>query len=260
MSIPKIIHYCWFGGKPKPPLAEKCIQSWKKHCPDYEILEWNEDNFDISTAPLYVRQAYEAGRWAFVTDYVRLKAMLEMGGIYMDTDVEVLKPLDPYLHHDAFAGFEHPTRVQTGLLACSKDFPLFHEFISYYDTASFLKEDGTVDITTNVQILTDLCVKHGLKPDGSYQVVDGFAVYPTEYFCPVDYDTEKLRKTRKTVVIHWFAASWHTEEELRILREEKLRQKKEKYSNIRYSIGNSLFGEKGYEKLKSIIKRPRSRE
>ena len=255
MSIPKIIHYCWFGGKPKPKLAEKCIKSWQKFCPDFQIIEWNESNFDITTAPLYVRQAYEVGRWAFVTDYVRLKAMLEMGGIYMDTDVEVIKPLEPYLHHRAFAGFETASRVQTGLLACEKDFPLFQEFLSYYDTARFLKEDGTHDTTTNVEILTKLCVRHGLKLDGRQQVVDGFAVYPTEVFCPVDYDTEKLHKTRKTVVIHWFAASWHTEEEERFLREEKLRQKRERNSNIRYAIGNKLFGEQGYEKLKAMLKR-----
>ena len=107
MSIPKIIHYCWFGGGPKPKLAQKCIASWKKYCPDFEILEWNEGNFDVSTAPLYVRQAYEAGRWAFVTDYVRLKALTELGGVYMDTDVEVVKPLEPFLQQEAFAGFEH---------------------------------------------------------------------------------------------------------------------------------------------------------
>ena len=105
MSIPKIIHYCWFGGKPKPELAQKCIKSWKKFCPDYEIMEWNESNFDVTTAPLYVQQAYCLKRWAFVSDYVRLKALVEMGGVYMDTDVEVIKPLDPYLHHEAFAGF-----------------------------------------------------------------------------------------------------------------------------------------------------------
>ncbi len=255
MSIPKIIHYCWFGRKPKPPLAEKCIRSWKKFCPDYEIIEWNEDNFDLSDTPLYVRQAYEAGRWAFVTDYVRLKAMLEFGGIYMDTDVEIIKPLDPYLYHEAFAGFEHPTRIQTGLLACRKDFPLFREFLAHYDTAVFLKEDGTQDSTTNVKVLTDLCVRHGLKPDGTYQVVDGFAVYPTEYFCPVDYDTEKLRKTRKTVVIHWFASSWHSEAEAQYRIDERNRRKYERISGIRSKIGRAIFSPQGYEKLKAMIKR-----
>lgn len=112
MSVPKIIHYCWFGGNPKPKLAEKCIKSWKKFCPDYQIIEWNEENFDVSAAPEYVRQAYAAKRWAFVTDYVRLKAMTEMGGIYMDTDVELVKPLTPFLAHDAFAGFETDASVQ----------------------------------------------------------------------------------------------------------------------------------------------------
>ncbi len=255
MSIPKIIHYCWFGGKPKPELAQKCLQSWKKFCPDYEIIEWNEDNFDISSAPLYVRQAYSVGRWAFVADYARLKALTEMGGIYMDTDVEVIKPLDKYLHHRGFAGFENPSRIQTGLLACEKDFPLFREFMAYYDTASYLLPDGSHDITTNVEILTNLCKKYGFQPNDRYQEVQGFAIYPREVFCPVDYETEKLRKTRKTVTIHWFAASWHTEEELRILREEKQRLKYEKASNFRYKIGTTLLGEKGYEWLKALVLR-----
>lgn len=255
MAIPKIIHYCWFGGKPKPPLAEKCLKSWRKFCPDYEILEWNENNFDISAAPLYVRQAYEAGRWAFVTDYVRLKALTEMGGIYMDTDVEVVKPLTPYLQHQGFAGFESPSRIQTGLLACEKDFPLFREFLSYYDTASYYNPDGTENITTNVEVLTSLCEKYGLIPNNTFQTVQGFAVYPTEYFCPVDFDTEKLHRTRKTVVIHWFAASWHTQEELEEIQAERLRQKREQQSQFRVKAGHALLGEKGYEKLKSLIKR-----
>lgn len=253
MSIPKIIHYCWFGRKPKPPLAEKCIKSWKKFCPDYEIIEWNEDNFDISTAPLYVRQAYEAGRWAFVTDYVRLRGLTEMGGIYMDTDVEVVKPLDSFLQHEAFAGFENPARIQTGLLACRKGFPLFLDFMAHYDTALFYRPDGTQDTTTNVEVLTNLCLKRGFVPNDKFQVVEGFAIYPREVFCPVDFETEKLHRTRKTVTIHWFASSWHTEEEAEQLRKEKLQRKKERNSNLRHGIGTKLFGEKGYAKLKSVL-------
>lgn len=255
MSIPKTIHYCWFGGKPKPELAEKCIRSWKKYCPDFEILEWNEHNFDVSEAPGYVQQAYACKRWAFVSDYVRLKALTEMGGVYMDTDVEVIRPLDPYLKHTAFAGFERIDRVQTGLLACEKGFPLFQDFLAHYDTASFRKEDGSVDITTNVEVLSNLCLQRGMVCNDQFQIVDGLAIYPREIFCPVDFDTEKLNRTRKTVTIHWFSGSWHTEEELEAMRQEKLQQKREKMSNIRYAIGNKLFGEKGYEKLKKILKR-----
>ena len=253
--IPKIIHYCWFGRKPKPKLAEKCIKSWKKYCPDYEIIEWNEDNFDVSAAPLYVRQAYEAGRWAFVTDYVRLLGMLKMGGIYMDTDVEVVKPLDPYLKHEAFAGFEADDRVQTGLMACEKGFPLFEEFLHHYDDASFLNPDGSANVTTNVTVLTNLCRKYGLVTDGRFQTVAGLTIYPKEVFCPVDFDTEKLHKTRKTVTIHWFSASWQTEEERKALEAERKWQRDEKIRVARYTVGRKLFGDKGYEKLKSILKK-----
>lgn len=255
MSIPKIIHYCWFGGKPKPKLAEKCLQSWKKFCPDYQILEWNEDNFDISTAPMYVRQAYEAGRWAFVTDYVRLRGLTELGGIYMDTDVEVIRPLDPFLEQKAFAGFEHVERVQTGLLACEKGFPLFLDFLRYYDDATFLRPDGTVDTTTNVEVLTNLCRQRGLVLNDRFQVVEGLAIYPREVFCPVDFDTKKLKKTRKTVTIHWFSGSWHTQEELNAMAEEKRQQRRERQSNLRVAIGSKLLGETGYERLKAILKR-----
>lgn len=255
MSIPKIIHYCWFGGKPKPELAQKCINSWKKYCPDYEIVEWNERNFDISTAPTYVRQAHAVGRWAFVTDFVRLQALTEMGGIYMDTDVEVVKPLDPYLHHRAFAGFESAKGIQTGLLACESGFPLFREFMKFYDTASFLRPDGTHDTTTNVQILTDLCLARGFQLNNKFQELDGLAVYPKEVFCPVDFDTKKLKKTRKTCTIHWFSGSWHTEEELAAETEEKRRQREDKRSRFRYGIGKAIFGENGYAKLKRILKK-----
>ena len=255
MSIPKILHYCWFGGKPKPPLAEKCIRSWKKFCPDFEIQEWNESNFDLEQVPAYVRQAYEAGRWAFVSDYVRLRALTEVGGVYLDTDVEIVRPLDPFLKHEAFAGFEHLERVQTGVLACRKGFPLFQEFLAYYDTAVFRRPDGSMDTTTNVEILTGICRKKGLVFNDAFQVVDGLAVYPREVFCPVDYDTMKLKKTRKTVTIHWFSGSWQTQEDLRILEEERRWKRREQRSNLRVAIGSRLFGASGYEKLKTLLRR-----
>ena len=254
MAIPKIIHYCWFGGNPKPKLAEKCIKSWKKYCPDYEIVEWNEDNFDLSATPNYVRQAMEAGRWAFVTDYVRLRALTEQGGVYMDTDVELVRPLDPYLKHQAFAGFEHPERVQTGLLACEKEFPLFQEFLHHYDNISFLLPDGTADTTTNVQVLTDLCLSKGLVLNDRLQTVAGLTIYPKEIFCPVDFDTKVLKKTRKTVAIHWFSGSWQTEEERQYLEAEARRLAAERRSERRVAIGTRLLGEKGYEKVKSILR------
>ena len=254
MAIPKIIHYCWFGGNPKPKLAEKCIKSWKKYCPDYEIVEWNEDNFDLSATPNYVRQAMAAGRWAFVTDYVRLRALTEQGGVYMDTDVELVRPLDPYLKHQAFAGFEHPERVQTGLLACEKEFPLFQEFLHHYDNISFLLPDGTADTTTNVQVLTDLCLSKGLVLNDRLQTVAGLTIYPKEIFCPVDFDTKVLQKTRKTVAIHWFSGSWQTEEERQYLEAEAKRLAAERRSERRVAIGTCLLGEKGYEKVKSILR------
>lgn len=255
MSIPKIIHYCWFGGNPKPKLAEKCIKSWKKYCPDYEIIEWNERSFDLDAAPAYVQQARQAGRWAFVSDYVRLRALTERGGIYMDTDVELVKPLDAYCGHQAFAGFEHPERIQTGLLACEAGFPLFLEFLSYYDSANFLKPDGTPDTTTNVQILTNLCLKKGLVCNDRLQTVEGLTIYPREFFCPVDFDTKQLKKTRKTVAIHWFSGSWQTEQERQYLHAEASRLKRERRSKLRVAIGHRLLGQTGYETIKAILKR-----
>lgn len=254
MAIPKVIHYCWFGGNPKPKLAEKCIKSWKTYCPDYEIIEWNEENFDLRDVPLYVRQAMDAGRWAFVTDYVRLRTLTEQGGVYMDTDVELVKSLDPYLPHRAFAGFEHPERVQTGLLACEKGFPLFLEFLRHYDTARFLLPDGTLDTTTNVQVLTELCLGKGLVCNDRLQTVADLTIYPREIFCPVDFDTKVLHKTRKTVAIHWFSGSWQTEEERQYLEAEAKRLAYERRSARRMAVGTRLLGEQGYEKVKAILR------
>lgn len=252
--IPKTIHYCWFGRNPKPKLAEKCIKSWKKYCPDYEIIEWNEDNFDLSSAPLYVRQAYEAKKWAFVTDYVRLWAMVTYGGFYMDTDVEVIKPLDKFLGHQAFSGFENETQIPTGIMACEKNFPLFLEFLRYYDDVSFIDKNGNISTVTNVLIMTDICLKKGLQPNNTLQIVDGFTLYPKDVFCPFDFRLDRVKKTRRTVTIHWFAGSWVSEENKRKHREAVKANRKDYWVHLPNRIMIRMLGIKRYEKFKKAIK------
>ena len=205
--IPKKIHYCWFGRSEKPKLAEKCIERWKKYCPDYEIIEWNEDNFDINSNQ-YVKEAYENKKFAFVTDYVRLFALVNNGGIYMDTDVEVVRSLDEFLFHEAFSGFEEGAWIPTGLMACEKNFPLFNEYLSYYDDAKFINEDGSLNMTTNTFTITLMTEKYGLKRNGQFQIIQGFALYPREVFCPLDNATGALHKNEQTAAIHWFSKSW----------------------------------------------------
>lgn len=205
--IPKIIHYCWFGENPLPKSAQKCIESWKKYCPDYEIQEWNEKNFDINCCD-YVREAYKAKKWAFVSDVARLKALVDFGGIYMDTDVEVLKPLDDILKYEAVSGFESNNAVPTGIMACQKGHAMFIELLKEYDYAHFIRDDGTYDTTTNVARITKTCLKYGLKLDNTFQTVNNFTLFPSEYFCPKDWDTGTIEFTENTYTIHHFAGSW----------------------------------------------------
>lgn len=210
--IPKRIHYCWFGGNPLPELAIKCIESWKKYCPEYEIIEWNEKNFDLN-CNRYVSEAYKCKKWAFVTDYVRLYAMVTQGGIYMDTDVEVLKNLDIFLEKRAFSGFETEKSIPTGIMACEKDFPLFKELLDEYKERAFIKENGEMDLTTNVTAITNTCLKHGLSLNNQLQQISDFTLYPKEFFCPKNYETGKIECTKNTYTIHHFSGSWHTEKE-----------------------------------------------
>ena len=205
--IPKIIHYCWFGGKPLPKLAQKCIKSWKKYCPDYEIIEWNESNFDLNYND-YVKEAYEAKKWAFITDVVRLYALVNYGGVYMDTDVEVLKPLDSFLRLEAFSGFEAKERIPTGIMASEKGASIMVELLNDYKGVHFKNEDGTLDVTTNVTRITDACLKYGLVLNGSNQTVNGFTLFPSDYFCPKDVATRKINLTENSYTIHHFDGSW----------------------------------------------------
>lgn len=210
--IPKKIHYCWFGGNPLPELALKCIASWKKNCPDYEIIEWNESNFDLDINP-YVREAYDAKKWAFVSDVARLYALVSFGGVYMDTDVEVIKPLDDLLNYKAVSGFESETQIQTGLMACEKGNKMFEEFLNNYTDDHFLRTDGSLDLTTNVTRITRTCLKYGLIQNNTMQTVNGFTLLPKDYLCPKDHTTKEISITNNTVCIHHFDGSWHTKED-----------------------------------------------
>ena len=196
--IPKIIHYCWFGRGEKPELAVKCIESWKKCLPDYELKEWNEDNFDI-TQNQYVREAYENRKFAFVTDYVRLYALYHDGGVYMDTDV----------HHHAFSGFETDGNVPTGMMAAEKGSVWAKELLDQYTDRVFVQPDGSFDMTTNTTVITNYMLEKGLVLNNKYQDFPGLCtMYPADYFCPKDHRTGKIRCSKNTVCIHHFAGSW----------------------------------------------------
>ena len=206
--IPKVIHYCWFGRNPLPPSARKCIESWKKYLPDYEIKEWNEDNFDLDKYP-YVREAYDNRKFAFVTDVVRLYALYNEGGIYMDTDVEVLKSLDPFLHHVAFSGFENDTNIPTGIMASEKGGKWAKDNLDYYNNRHFLLPDGNLDLTTNVTTITNYMLKHGLQQNNTFQDFSNLITfYPKDYFCPKSYKDGKIYITKNSVCIHHFSGSW----------------------------------------------------
>ena len=253
--IPKTIHYCWFGRNQKPELAEKCIKSWKIYCPDYEVIEWNEDNFDLNSAPLYVQQAYEAKKWAFVTDYVRLWAMVEFGGIYMDTDVEVIKPLDRFLKHKAFAGFEDNRHIQTAIMACEKSYPFFEKLLRIYDGKTFFNPDGSMDLTTNVSTITEMCLKNGLKQNGEHQIIQGFALYPKDFFCPLSFSTGWLRKTKNTVTVHWFAGSWHDQEQKQYFLEQVKAERTDYIRHLPNRMLRKVLGYECYERLKKRLKK-----
>ncbi|AZS31711.1 MAG: glycosyltransferase family 32 protein [Butyricimonas faecalis] len=220
--IPKVIHYCWFGKGKMPDLALKCLESWKKYCPDYVIKEWNEDNFDLDLYP-YAREAYDNRKFAFVTDVVRLYALYHEGGIYMDTDVELVNSIDKFLHHTAFSGFESEKNVPTGIMASVKGGTWVQENLDVYTNRKFVNSDGTLDLTTNVYLITNYMLIHGLIPNNTYQDFPNLiTIYPKEFFCPKSTRGEKEYFTKNTCAIHHFAGSWLSHSEQRKRRIKKL--------------------------------------
>ena len=206
--IPRIIHYCWFGGKEKPNNVMKMINSWKRYCPNYEIKEWNENNFDININQ-YCREAYDYGQWAFVSDIARLYALYTDGGIYLDTDVEVVKTLDELLHNDVFLGFEGTKWIGTNMIGATKENSFIKEFLDLYKSEKFINSDNTLNTTTNVERLTDLLKNcYGVLLNGSEQKLNGIHLYTTDYFCPYDYINGKLSLSNNTYSIHWYSQSW----------------------------------------------------
>ena len=240
MSIPKVIHDCWFGKNELPSLAKKCIKSWQKKCPDYEIICWNEDNFDL-TQNRYMREAYEAGKWAFVSDFVRLKVIYDHGGIYLDTDVELLKPLDDLLHDGGFMGFDEKGIVATGLgFAAEKGNKVIEEFLNDYKDISFVQPDGSFDLTPCPDRNTATLKRLGMDMTVTHQIFMGMAFLPSEYLCPMNYYTGKKTITKNTYSIHHYCASWTSDITKRTTRIKRL---------IGVKMYNKLYG-KFLHKLK----------
>ena len=220
-QIPKVIHYCWFGGNPLPDAAVRCIESWKKYCPGYEIRCWDESNYDVN-ACAYVKEAYEAGKWAFVSDYARFDILYQHGGIYFDTDVEMVAPIGDLLEKGSFMGVEQNDFgivVNPGLgMASVPCHPVYGKILSNYRKIHFLNPDGTYNQTTVVKYTTDILMEYGLQESQEPQCVAGIWIYPWDYFCPMEYKTGKITISPNTRTIHRYSATWLTAEEKSIHR------------------------------------------
>ncbi len=234
--IPKTIHYCWFGNSKKSRLIKKCIKSWKQFCPDYEIIEWNETNFDIEICP-YVKEAYKQKKWAYVSDYVRFYVLNKYGGVYLDTDVEIIKSIDGLRKKGSFAGFSSDKIVGTGLiLCCEKDNWLCKEVIDSYKNQHFINDDPSKILAIGRRV-TAILEEHGLKLNGNKQNIDGITIYPKYFFNPTDGDI-RTKPDERAYSIHHFAATWFPKKKriLNCIRRFIGQNNMEKYYNIKLKI------------------------
>lgn len=235
----KTIHYCWFGGAPKSKLIEQCVASWKKFCPGYEIIEWNETNYDLNCCD-YVKEAYRAKKWAFVSDYVRHDVLNRYGGIYLDTDVELIRSIDE-ISDTKYMGFEDEQSVNSGLIMKTEPNDWFCQaMLAQYQDDHFILPDGKCNLYTVCQRTVDILQAYGLVLNGATQKVKDYTIFAKDYFCPIDMKTGKLIITPNTYSIHRYAASW-------VDSKSKLRGKV-------YRFINRIFGEKTANFARKVLR------
>ena len=212
--IPKIIHYCWFGENPMPEEQIAYVAGWKRILPEYKINLWNENNFDINIVP-FTSQVARAKKWGFIVDYIRAYAVYHNGGIYLDTDIELLKPFDEnILQNTCFSGFEDEKHIAPGLIfAGKKGCCIAKEVMDFYAAYNFMKDNGKLNLTPSPKIFTDILLKYGLKQNNIYQELDVFTAYPTDFFAPKSNITGKLKITENTISIHHYEGSWVPKQE-----------------------------------------------
>lgn len=237
-TIPKIIHFCWFGRNPKPSLVLRCIESWKKYMPGYEIVEWNEDTYDIYKSD-FVKEAYEAKKWAFVSDYARFDVIEEYGGIYFDTDVELLKPIpSEILNQKAFTGFESAGKVNPGLVYADVPHGRVTKMILEQYNQLHFSINGKVQILTVNSIVTEILEPYGLRLDNTYQKINGLSIYPSDVFCGYDQDVKEIDIKPVTICVHHYMSSWT----------------KKTWKQRMRDLLKKCFGIEGYRKLLHIYR------
>ncbi|MCL2280810.1 glycosyl transferase [Candidatus Saccharibacteria bacterium] len=209
-KIPRIIHYCWFGGKPLSKETKELMKTWEEQCPDYKIMRWDESNFNINKYN-YAKEAYEKKKWAFIADVCRLEKMYKFGGIYMDVNTKVFKNLDKFLNEDMFMGFEQDNHIAGCIFGAKKHHPFIKKIIkNFYKREHLIDENGEINLRTINSRMQEELIKMGMNPEDSFQKLKDITVYPKEYFCPRYWNSPKQdRITDNTYTMHYFGASWH---------------------------------------------------
>lgn len=245
-KIPKTIHYFWFGNNKQSELIKKCIRSWRKYCPDYRIIKWDESNFDINICA-YVREAYKTKNWAYVSDYARFYVLNKYGGVYLDTDVELLKPIDSIIQKGPFFALETSdfNSVAPGLgMASNANNDILKKILDMYNNEHFILKDGSLNKVPVGERIRPILIQYGLKDVKNIQNVKGFNVYPHDYFCPLNYYTGEFKMTKNTVAIHHYASSWMSDSD-------------RKYHRIGQKASR-IFGIKTGRRIENIVRLPSS--